>query len=156
MRLAKGDFVVLQLQFRVGDGDTIAKDWQALDAVECIALPWAPWDEVVRPAVLARDLPAIESGPPVDLGPTGGRFLRARFDRDTIRHYFADIIDHGEDAFMRSHLGADHADLAHKIKDSRITMGDKLLKRITDDGNMALLLERLRACGRDDIVAKLQ
>ncbi len=26
VRLAKGDFVVLQLQFRVGDGDTLAKD----------------------------------------------------------------------------------------------------------------------------------
>ncbi|EIW51499.1 uncharacterized protein TRAVEDRAFT_54535 [Trametes versicolor FP-101664 SS1] len=156
VRLEKGDFVVLQLQFRVGDDKTIAKDWQALDTLESTALPWSPWDGVLAPASLDRALPTVESAPAISFGPMGGRSLRAPFDHDAIHRYFADFIEHGQDACMRSRLCAGHADLADKINDSVLTMGDKLLKRIADDGGMHLLLERLRECGRHDIVAKFQ
>lgn len=35
------------------------------------------------------------------------------------------------------------------------TMADRLLKRIAEEGSTDMLLERLNACGRSDIVEKI-
>lgn len=155
VRLGKGDFAVFQLQFRVGDDDTIFKDWQALDALESIALPWAPWDDATTPAFTALGLPSLQASPLVYFTGMPGRLLRAPFDHAAVHAYFADFIEDGQDAFVRSHFEASSAVLLTGINDSMFTMADRLLKRIAEEGSTDVLLERLRACGRNDIVAKI-
>lgn len=153
VRLGKGDFAVFQLQFRVGDDDTISKDWQALDALESITMVWEK--TTTHPAFTAPSLP-IPQGPPVlDSAGASGRLLRAPFDHAAVHAYFADFIEDGQDAFVRSHFEASSAVLLTDINDLMFTMADRLLKRIAEEGSTDVLLERLRACGRNDIVAKI-
>ena len=39
--LAPGDYVVYSLQYRLGDGDTITKDFQALRCLLCMVISWS-------------------------------------------------------------------------------------------------------------------
>ncbi|OJT10745.1 hypothetical protein TRAPUB_12739 [Trametes pubescens] len=155
IRLNKGDFAVFQLQFHVGDDDTISKDWQALDALESIALPWAPWDNSTAPAFTALGLPSLQGPPLVHFSNAPGRLLCAPFDHGAVHEYFADLIEDSEDAFLRSHFGSSSAVLSNTVNVSMFTMADTLLKRVAEEGNVNVLLGRLRACGRHDIVEKL-
>lgn len=155
MHLKKGDFAVFQLQFRVGDDDTILNDWQALDAIESISIPWAPWDNATPPAFTALGLPSLHRAPLVQFAGAEGRLLCAPFDHTAVHAYFADFIKNGQDAFVRSHFEASSAVLLTGINDSMFTMADRLLKRIAEEGRTDMLLERLNACGRSDIVEKM-
>lgn len=155
MRLKKGDFAVFQLQFRVGDDDTILNDWQALDAIESISIPWAPWDNATPPAFTALGLPSLQGPPLIHFAGAEGRLLCAPFDHTAVHAYFEDFIKNGQDAFVRSHFEASSAVLLTGMNDSMFTMADRLLKRIAEEGSTDMLLERLNACGRSDIVEKI-
>lgn len=147
--------MVYQFQFHVGDDDTICKDWEALNALECFALPWAPWDNATPSSFIALSLPTLRGPPLIEFPDTPGQLLCAPFDHAAVNHYFADFLENSEDAFLRSHIGPDSAVMLNTIKNTTLSMADRLLDRVIENGNMDVLLERLRACGRDDLVEKL-
>lgn len=91
----------------------------------------------------------------IDFPDTPGRLLCAPFDHAAVNHYFADFLENGEDAFLRSHIGPDSTVVLNTIKNTTLSMADRLLDRVIEKGNMDVLLERLRACGRYDLVEKL-
>ncbi len=155
VRLERGDFIVLQLQFRVGNDSTIAKDWQALDVLDALVIPWTPWDYVTPPAFFSPFLPTVHSVPAINFGPFRGRMICARFDHNAVHNYYADFIEHDQDTYMRSHFGSPQTDVINGLSEYMYTMGDRLLKRIADEGNMGMLVQRLRECGMEDIASKI-
>lgn len=155
IRLRKGDFAVFQLQFRIGDDDTISNDWQALHALESISIPWVPWDnanpDAFTAGFTALSLPGLQGSPPVYFP----ELLSAPFDHAAVDHYFEDLVQNGQDAFLCSHVGAASTVMSNTVNNTMVTMADRLLNRVIEKGNMDVLLERLRACGRHDLVEKL-
>lgn len=96
-----------------------------------------------------------EAPPLIEFPDTPGQLLCAPFDHAAVNHYFADFLENSEDTFLRSHIGPDSAVMLNTIKNTTLSMADRLLDRVIENGNMDVLLERLRACGRDDLVEKL-
>lgn len=78
--LHTGDFVVFQLQFSVGDGKAISKDWEALNALESIFVPWSPWHGLAPLGDVAASLPTIQCTLSESAISSSGQLLRA-FDR---------------------------------------------------------------------------
>ncbi|KAI0714257.1 hypothetical protein C8T65DRAFT_806235 [Cerioporus squamosus] len=101
--LKMGEYAVFNAQFRVGDGDTIAKDWEALGCLETFHIPYAIWDGTSAPSALAPSLPMADTNPPVGGVSGPGRALTARFDQSAVRAYYADFIERGEQAYIDSH-----------------------------------------------------
>lgn len=153
--LATGDFAILHLQFRVGDGDTISKDWEALGALEALLLPWAPSDGTSTPAALAASLPTAQSSTSGESSTAHGRLLRAPFDQRGVDEYFADFIEHGEETYMRSHFGDARANMSRLADGSMAVMGEALLAKVAQAGNTDVLIQRLRDSGLGELADKL-
>ncbi|EIW57518.1 uncharacterized protein TRAVEDRAFT_48557 [Trametes versicolor FP-101664 SS1] len=146
--LNTGEYVIIQLQFRVGDDDRIFKDWVALGALEAIFLPWAPWDGTTTPAALAASLPTAQV--PAS-GAEGSRLLRAPFDQRAVRTHYADFIEHGEEAYMRSHFGDARADMSRSIDDMLTMMGRLFGWNGAQGEDTELMEQHLRDIGMGDI-----
>ncbi|PIL35663.1 hypothetical protein GSI_02393 [Ganoderma sinense ZZ0214-1] len=104
--LHPGEYVLLHLQFRVGDGRNagINKDFTALSNLFGLALPLrSPWNPNHDPAALDADLDARfwEDGA-FRIG------LLAELDRDAIKAYYRDYLYDGEFAHIESHYGRTH------------------------------------------------
>ncbi|RDX57337.1 hypothetical protein OH76DRAFT_1451320 [Lentinus brumalis] len=98
-----GEYAIFNAQFRVGDGDTIAKDWEALACLETFHIPYVIWDGASAPSALASSLPMADTNPPVGGARGPGRGLTARFDQAAVRAYYTDFIERGEQAYIDSH-----------------------------------------------------
>ncbi|KAI0671699.1 hypothetical protein C8Q78DRAFT_1168540 [Trametes maxima] len=162
--LRTGDFAILHLQFRVGDGDAISKDWEAFHCLESIVLPWASWDGTTPPASLIPSLPTAQSPPvPTPTPAQGGstaqtpsaHALRAPFDQRAVRTYYADFIERGEEAYMRSHYGDARTDMARGAEQMMEMMGEMLLGHVAQAGNTDVLVRRLRESGMGDLADKI-
>lgn len=140
----------MQLQFRVGDDDTIFKDWVALGALEAFFIPWTPWDGVSTPAALATSLPTVQA--PAS-GAEGSRLLRAPFDQRAVRAHYADFIEHGKEAYLRSHFGDVRADMSRSSDDMLAMLGEMLggAGFGTQAGDTDALVQHLRDMGIHDI-----
>ncbi|OJT10916.1 hypothetical protein TRAPUB_12572, partial [Trametes pubescens] len=146
--LNTGDFAILQLQFRVGDGDTISKDWEALGALEAFFLPWASSDDTTAPASLPTAQAPASGG-------DGTGLLRAPFDQRGVRAHYADFIEHGEEAYMRSHFGDAQTGGMSRAEGMVAAMGEMLLGQGAQAGNADVLVQRLRDAGMGEIADKL-
>lgn len=154
--LNTGDYVILHLQFRVGDGDMIYKDWQALSALEAFFIPWASCDGTSMLPALAASLPTAQSPAARDNGPVHGRLMRAPFDHHAVREYFADFIERGQDAYTRSHFGDAHADMLHGAEERVEMMGEAFLQQIAQDRNtVEVLTQHLRDVGMVEFADKV-
>ncbi|KAL1949445.1 hypothetical protein VTO73DRAFT_8326 [Trametes versicolor] len=147
--LAPGDFAILHLQFRVGDGDTISKDWEALGALEALFLPWAPSDITSPPCLPTAQAPAS--------GAEGSGLLRAPFDQRGVRAHYADFIEQGEEAYMRSHFGdaGGGGGGMSRAEGMIAAMGEMLLGQGAQAGNADVLVQRLRDAGMGELADKL-
>lgn len=154
--LGTGDFVVLHLQFRVGDDNTIVKDWEALGTLEAITLPWAPWDGITAYADVAASLRSVQSPPADKSGPADAGLLRVPFDQHAVHSYFADFIEHGEDAYIRSHFGDARGDMVRGTDAAMNSMTLEVLRRIEQAGNLDILVERLRETGMGELADQLE
>ncbi|OJT07607.1 hypothetical protein TRAPUB_1537 [Trametes pubescens] len=153
--LNTGEYAILHLQFRVGDGNTISKDWEALGALEAFFLPWAPWDGTSAPAALAGSFPTAQAPASDASSTTHGRLLRAPFDQPGVDEYFADFIEHGEEAYTRSHYGDARANMSRVADESMAVMGERLLAQVAQAGNTDVLIQRLRDSGMGELADKL-
>lgn len=152
--LCTGDFVVLHLQFRLGDDETISKEWDALQVIEAIFIPYVPLDGIGAHVDLSPSLPTVQSPVSVDDTPAIGRLLRVPLDQAAVRDYFADFLQHGQEAYMRSHFGAARADMTSRGDAAMMLMGDRLLRGVVQSRNLTQLVRRLREAGMYDLAAK--
>lgn len=152
--LSTGDFAILHLQFRVGDGDTISKDWEALGALEALFLPWAPFHITSTSTALPAALPTAQA--PAS-GAEGSGLLRAPFDQRGVRAHYADFIEHGEEAYMRSHFGdaGGGGGGMSRAEGMIAAMGEMLLGQGAQAGNADVLVQRLRDAGMGELADKL-
>ena len=102
--LKRGDFAILQMQFRVGHEDTICAYWHVFMFLDSLVIPLlSPWDG--RSADLCdKEFTAFfKSGrrPPVG--------LRARMDPRAIVDYYEDAVKKGPFEFVESHWGTERA-----------------------------------------------
>ncbi|RPD60038.1 hypothetical protein L226DRAFT_613017 [Lentinus tigrinus ALCF2SS1-7] len=149
--LKMGEYAIFRVQFRVGDGDTISKDWEALACLETIVIPYAIWDGTSSPATLASSLPQADTQP--SSGP--GRALHARFDQAVVKTHYAEYVEHGEEAYIRAHFGDARADMTSGAEKMMEMMGEMLLGSVAQAGNTGVLVQRLRDMGMNDIAEKI-
>lgn len=152
--LKAGDFVVFALQFRVGDGDTISKDWEALSALEALFVPWVPWDGVEESATLTSSLPTVQSTANADGTCTLGRLLRVPFDQRAVKDYYADFVEHGEHAYIESHFDTGTANMTRKGDTSTNSMVIEMIRRIKRAGNIRPFIQRMSEAGMENLVDK--
>ncbi len=101
LALRPGQYAILQMQYRVGDGGSIRKDWTALRLVQTLTLPViVPWEEDRSPTAIEADFARdhAKSG----ATPLG---MRVIFDQDAVQEFFKDGIKGGDEAHIRSHYG---------------------------------------------------
>ncbi|KAM5535972.1 hypothetical protein V8D89_010412 [Ganoderma adspersum] len=148
--LNPGEYAILHLQFRVGDGDRVSKDWEALGACEMIRIPYAIWDGTAPPISLASSLPLAQA-------PTSGtgKALRAGFNQRAVRAHYADFIERGEEAYIRVHFGDARADMVQSGERMMEMMGKMLLGQVAQAGGTDVLAQRLRDMGMGDIADKI-
>ena len=101
LALRQGQYAILQMQYRVGNGGIMRKDWDALRLVQTFTLPVVvPWEEDRSPTALeatfAREHRKAGSAP---LG------MRVAFDQDAVQEFFKDGIEGGDEAHILSHYG---------------------------------------------------
>ncbi|TFK94053.1 hypothetical protein K466DRAFT_477247, partial [Polyporus arcularius HHB13444] len=104
LALNPGDYAIVHMQFRVGDGQEISRDWEALCRMRSFRLPAvAPWDGQ-SPASHELGATALLLSPPRSIG------IRAFFDQDATLAYYREILEEGQRAFIESHYGVEQAD----------------------------------------------
>ena len=118
----------MQLQFRVGDGQTISTYWQALCHLNSFALPYvAPWN---RSSPDAYDRAFSAHYRSTDPYPSG---VQAFIDTDAVGEYYRDLASEGGVlAFMESHFGKDKADKWCQDRRQAHDNEKELLKRFSD------------------------
>lgn len=103
LALNPGDYAIVYMQFRVGDGQEISRDWEALCRMRSFRLPAvAPWDGQ-SPASHELGATALLLSPPRPIG------IRAFFDQDATLAYYREILEEGQRAFIESHYGVEQA-----------------------------------------------
>ena len=109
--LKPGQYAIMQMQFRVGDGKTIRTYWNALSRLDSLCMPFiAPWkgdspdayDEVFTKQRIPQGLCAY-------------------MDMEAIVTFYRDAAVKGEHAFVESHYGKDQAD---KWREAHLEMND--------------------------------
>ena len=125
LTLSPGDFAIIEMQFRVGDGEHITHDHAAIASCQALCLPClAPWDgqdaELLDHELGAHFLSPFRS-------PVG---LRAKFDHTTVDDWYADLLAHGEFAFLDSHHGPERSDAWRKKQMLMFEHGQKMLKDV--------------------------
>lgn len=156
--LNQGEYVIYNLQFRVGDGDSVAKDWEALRCLETIHVPYAIWDGTSSPSSLASYLPLVQNQSSASAGASSegkGQSLRAPFNQRAVTAHYADYIEHDEEAYVRSHFGDERTDMARNADNMMAMMGEMLLGSVAQAGNTDLLAQRLRDMGMDELAGKV-
>lgn len=81
------------------------------------------------------------------------RVLCALFDQRAVQHHFADFVEHGKDAYVRSHFGEMGLQLLGG-EEFVVIVGQRMLRRIGVAGNMRAFVLRLRQSGLDHLVDK--
>ncbi|PIL35613.1 hypothetical protein GSI_02341 [Ganoderma sinense ZZ0214-1] len=112
--LDPGDFAIIRIQFRVGDEYTVNMEWQALRCLDHIIIPFMPWDRLSHPISLSLAVPPAYMLPELTAWAARApivKHLLVPFDQDAITVHYRDYIEHGEEAFFRSHYGKAHMDL---------------------------------------------
>lgn len=152
--LHTGDFVVFQLQFSVGDGKAISKDWEALNALESIFVPWSPWHGLAPLGDVAASLPTVQCTLSGSAIPSSGKLLHAPFDHIAVHEYFADYIEHDEDTYIRSHFGVARANIISGTDQTMDNMANLMLSRIDKSGNLKMFVEQLWDAGMEELALK--
>lgn len=126
-------------------------DWEALAALETMFIPWVPWDGISSPELLRTLLPNRSPHPTNSESPA--RVLCALFDQRAVQHHFADFVEHGKDAYVRSHFGEMGRQLLGG-EEFVVIVGQRMLRRIGLAGNMRAFVLRLRQSGLEHLVNK--
>lgn len=121
--LSRGDYAVMSLQFRTGDGKNINRDWQAFRLLDHVVIPFMVWNSNLPAAALAAIL-----SPAYKLAPTSAppspesdvKHLRLAFDQGAITRFYKDAIARGDGEFLCTHHGDIHA--AMNISMNKATM----------------------------------
>ncbi|KAI0707398.1 hypothetical protein C8Q76DRAFT_860519 [Earliella scabrosa] len=145
----QGECVIFHLQFRVGDGNYISKDWEAFRLLETLRIPYAIWAGTTSPSVLATTLPLAHKRPPSS--DARGRTPCVRFDQDAVSRQYADFIERGEDAYLRSHYGDERADLALRSAVVREMLVKTVLETTVEMGGADAVADNFREMGMQDI-----
>ncbi|TBU38121.1 hypothetical protein BD309DRAFT_1012691 [Dichomitus squalens] len=156
--LDPGDYAILHLQFRVGDGRRVAKDWEAMACIESLHLPYSLWDGTSPPRSLVPSLPLAQTPIPAPTPAEGeprGRAVTALFNQRAVRAHYADFIEHGEEAYLRSHFGDARADMARNIESMMTMMGEMVLGQVAEAGATDVLVQQLREMGMGDVADKI-
>ncbi|KAI0714253.1 hypothetical protein C8T65DRAFT_806224 [Cerioporus squamosus] len=150
IELAPGENVILQMQYRVGDSVTIAKDMQALHLLQALTIPIiqpVPESDVALEHWL--DVEFTRQQREEDATPIG---IRVAFDQDVIKKYFRDYVDHGERAYIVSHYGSKGLDLWETRLQEMERKGRAKLEELIQAGGIAYM----RSAGMNDEALPLE
>ncbi len=114
--LAPGEYVVYNVQFRVGDGNKCSTDVDALIHLRALSFVWqlaedyVPWvqERAEHIRLNPRECPA-----PKDVGPPPPETL-IPFDLPIVFAYYLDAIKEGERKYVESHYGKKHTEAIMK------------------------------------------
>ncbi|KAI0749331.1 hypothetical protein C8Q80DRAFT_1269228 [Daedaleopsis nitida] len=144
--LRPGEYVVFSAQFRLGDGDTITTDWEAFERLSCASLAFSLWEQGADPCLLDDILAQF-------LGRNGHapEGLRMPFDHPTMVDFYHDYLVYGEEAFIRSHYGAERVEILKKSSRMVELLGKGLTRQLEDSMDMDAMIAQLRASGLQDM-----
>ena len=135
--LKPGEYAILHLQFRVGDGERITKDWEAFSLLDTLHIPYTLWDGTSNPASLVPSLVLAQSSDPTPESPA--KSVRIQFNQRAVKEHYADFIQHGEQAYVRSHFGEERANMAAQAEDMMTMMGEMMLNSVAQNGGTNVL-----------------
>ncbi|KAI0368593.1 hypothetical protein BV20DRAFT_968945, partial [Pilatotrama ljubarskyi] len=142
--LKPGDYVLLHMQFRIGDGDAYKRDWHAFSFLHSIYVAFVPSWPGIPPDAADRAL-AGEFGnghPPA--APLG-----ARFDHTVMRAHYDDDVERGAGAYMENHFGKERADMIHSLMAMGETMGTHTFGLLRENGMLEALVEKMKEAGME-------
>ncbi|KDQ14377.1 hypothetical protein BOTBODRAFT_187989 [Botryobasidium botryosum FD-172 SS1] len=133
--LSHGDYAVLELQFRCGDGESCNFDINALVLCDCLMIPWMPWDgRVTASEVFMRMTP---SALVFEFSHRRMKALCAPFDSKAIISYYEDFATHGLEGHLRTHFGdaqaSSHIESEAMIESMRSTLVSQMRDHIGED-----------------------
>ena len=149
--LQTGEYAILHLQFRVGDGERILMNWQAMGCLETLRIPYALWDGTTDPSTFLSSLPLAQFPGLIAASTTDSpvRSLGARFDQCAVTEYYADYIEQGKIAYLRSHFGDARADFALYANEVMEARHRTQLQAVVQSGMLGRLVDHIRAMGLD-------
>ena len=68
---------------------------------------------------------------------------------------YAEFIEHGEEAYVRSHFGDARADMLRSTESMMASVGETLFGMLEQNGNMGVMLDRLRTMGMGDLADRI-
>ncbi|RDX57373.1 hypothetical protein OH76DRAFT_1395171 [Lentinus brumalis] len=145
VKLDPGQFVVMQLQYRIGDGTDIRRDWSALACMQSLILPiFAPWDDKRPPDVYDRALTEYLKGKIEHL-----LGIRCDLKADPLEDYYGDLIYHGDRKFVESHYGKEHADALERKHNEVFEHEEEMARtfRMMGGGTLDAFVEHCKRSG---------
>lgn len=138
LALAPGEYAILQLQFRIGNGVNIRKDYEALFCVHGLSLPlFAPWNGE-SPNMLELRVRELWDLP--TRSPYG---IHTFFDEGVVREYYQEALEKGDRAFVESHHGRVRADEWEKRSNLMMEHAKTLLQYAEECGQGPFGLEEI-------------
>ena len=150
MALKTGEYAIFNLQFRVGDGENITKDWQAMECLETFRIPYVLWDGTSDPSTFVSSLPLAQTPSlvPASEMESPTRSLSVRFDQPAVTEHYSEFIEHGEEAYIRSHFGDARLSM---VRNTQSLLGMFL----EQNGTMEVMLDHLRTMGMGDLADRI-
>lgn len=138
LALGAGEYAILQLQFRVGNGVNIRKDYEALHCVQGVSLPlFAPWTDE-SPNMIEHSIRELFASP--QRAPLG---IHTFLDSAAVRDYYQEALEHGDRAFIESHHGRVRADEWERRSNLMVEHAKTLLQFAEECGEGPFGLEEI-------------
>ncbi|KAI0359911.1 hypothetical protein OH77DRAFT_877976 [Trametes cingulata] len=155
--LQPGDYALLHMQFRLGDGSTHTRDWHAFALLHSLSVTFLP-------ALASSSLPSSLSSLPTLPGVSPGSLdrslaaefgngappsgpLRAPFDHAALRAHYADDVARGVYAHVESHYGTARAEMMRAMMALGEDAAGRMFGMLEEDGEMERVVGRMREAG---------
>ncbi|TFK94049.1 hypothetical protein K466DRAFT_477419 [Polyporus arcularius HHB13444] len=149
--LNPGEYVIYRTQFRVGDDDRIATDFEALGRLCGLSIPFKLWEQGSDPLLLDNMLSQHIHND--GHSPQG---IVATIDRPALYEFYADYIERGEEAFIESHFGKERVEALRRQSQRMERMGTRTMQTIERTGEIDLLIAGLRSSGLQDAADRFE
>ncbi len=126
--LSRGDYAVMSLQFRTGDGKNVNRDWQAFRLLDHVVIPFMAWDSNARATTIASTLPPAYTLPNARTQSSTVKHLHLRFDQGAVTRFYKDAIARGDSEFLRTHHGDVSATMHRSMNNATMVLTEATLR----------------------------
>eukprot|EP01112_Ceratiomyxa_fruticulosa_P024185 TRINITY_DN96_c0_g1_i2.p1 TRINITY_DN96_c0_g1~~TRINITY_DN96_c0_g1_i2.p1 ORF type:complete len:407 (+),score=52.53 TRINITY_DN96_c0_g1_i2:285-1505(+) len=140
--LGPGDFAIVEAQYRVGNGENVSTDPEALQRFHSFCIPVFKTD---KPSLFKEQL---------NKGLLKPTLISAKWNQDGIFEHYRDLFEKGEDEYIRTHFGEQRMKSMQQAESGGPAMLEMLMKGVYQHAGaegLKYLRDSIKKAGGRDI-----